>query len=438
MLDSSKRIMVDMSATIIHHGHIRLLKKAAEIGNVIVGLTSDDEIIVNKGYQPELDYEYRKEILDAIRYVDEVVPVPWKLDESILEKYDIDFLVHGNDNVNQISENKLKIFPRTEFISSSILRQNALRSITQINNQKLMLTPGPAAVLYENLMNIKPLFGRGDQEYSMMSSVVLEWIKKLSGQDELVTMQGSATLALELAAHTFVSGKVLLVSTGYYSDRLEKLLPKNCNLTICKYEDLSNVDSSYEWVLCAYTETSNAFKVDLQYIKNIADKSGAKLYVDATGSIGLEDYHYLADIAAFSSCKGLFGLTGASFIAYKSFLTPKSLDSFYFNLETQKNKMTTGPYHALASLYGVIKKHSVFKKRVENSKNKILEKYSDIVRNDNQPLLCTYLEAKVVPNVENIVLYSPRSDLTGSVICHFGEIFHDEVKIDKMIKVFTD
>ena len=40
----NKRVMVDMSATLIHHGHVRLIKKAAEYGDVIVGLTSDEEI----------------------------------------------------------------------------------------------------------------------------------------------------------------------------------------------------------------------------------------------------------------------------------------------------------------------------------------------------------------------------------------------------------
>ena len=39
------RIMVDMSATLIHHGHIRLLKKAAELGDVVVALTSDAEAL---------------------------------------------------------------------------------------------------------------------------------------------------------------------------------------------------------------------------------------------------------------------------------------------------------------------------------------------------------------------------------------------------------
>jgi len=435
MLNSAKRIMVDMSATLIHHGHIRLLKKAAEFGKVVVGLTFDDEIISKKGYQPELSFEHRKEVLESIKYVDEVVAVPWLIDETTLEAHNIDLLVHGNDNSNLISESKLKIFPRTEGVSSTDIRQSVLRAITQINNQKLMLTPGPAAVLYENLKYLKPLFGRGDDEFTRISEAVTNWIKKLSGQDEVVAMQGSATLALELAAHSFVAGKVLLVSTGYYSDRLEKLLPNDCELTICEYEELDSIKGNFDWVLCAYTETSIAFKVDLERVKNKANACQAKLFVDATGSIGLEDNHQLADVMAFSSCKGLFGLTGAGFVAYKSDLNPKDLDAFYFNLNTHKNKMTTGPYHAIASLYGVIEKHNIFKQRVVNSKNTILEKYQDIVRESNQPLLCTYLEGEVVSNDDNIVLYSPRSELSGSVVCHFGEIHTDIVNINNRITI---
>ena len=61
--------MVDMSCTLLHHGHIRLLKKAANLGKVIVALTTDDEILRKKGYTPELNFEQRKEILLAIKYV---------------------------------------------------------------------------------------------------------------------------------------------------------------------------------------------------------------------------------------------------------------------------------------------------------------------------------------------------------------------------------
>tara|TARA_B100000795_G_scaffold165047_1_gene124144 strand:+ start:5570 stop:6877 length:1308 start_codon:yes stop_codon:yes gene_type:complete len=431
-----KRIMVDMSATLIHHGHIRLIKKASEYGEVVIGLTSDDEISSKKGYQPELAFEHRKEILESVKYVTEVVETPWLLDESILVKYKIDLLVHGDDNSNLIPDNKIKIFPRTEGVSSSEIRIKVLKAKTQINNQKLMLTPGPAVVLHENIEYLKPIFGRGDDEYTLMAESVTNWVKELSGQDKLMMQQGSSTLALELAAHSFVEGKVLLISTGYYSDRLEILLPKSCDLTIYKYEDIEKINSKFDWVLCAYTETSTAFKLDLKKIKNKANEVGAKLYVDATGSIGLEDHHELADVMAFSSCKGLFGLTGASFIAYKNDLIPKTKNLFYFNMETQINKMVTGPYHAIASLYGVMKNHPILKNRVKKSKKATLEKWSNLTRDDkNQPLLCTYIEGQIVPNDENIVLYSPRSELSGSVICHFGEIHMDEVYIDKRIEV---
>ena len=431
----SKRIMVDMSATLIHHGHIRLLKKASEFGEVIVGLTTDEEILSQKGYQVELEFDYRKEILEAIKYVDEVVGTPWQITENTLDEFDIDLLVHGDDNSNEISQDRLLILPRTRGVSSTEIRDNAQRSVTQKNNHKLMLTPGPAVVLHENLQYLKPLFGRGDDEYTYISESVTNWIKGLSGQDEVVSMQGSATLALEMAAHTFVSGKILLVSTGYYSDRLEKLLPNGCKLTICKYEELDSIKGNFDWVLCAYTETSVAFKVDLESVKNKVKEFKAKLFVDATGSIGLEDNHQLADVMAFSSCKGLFGLTGASFVAFKSDLNPRDLNTFYFNLNTQTKKMTTGPYHAIASLYGIIKEHNIFKQRVVNSKNTILEKYQDIVRENNQPLLCTYLEGEVVPNDDSIVLYSPRSKLSGSVICHFGEIHTNILNINDRITI---
>jgi cytidyltransferase-like protein len=122
---SEKRIMVDMSATIIHHGHIRLLKKASNYGKVIVGLTIDDEIFSKKGYIPELAFEHRKEVLEAIIYVDEVVEVPWLLNDEILDKYEIDLLVHGDDNSNHIKKEKLLIFPRTKGVCSSDIRQKS-------------------------------------------------------------------------------------------------------------------------------------------------------------------------------------------------------------------------------------------------------------------------------------------------------------------------
>ena len=130
----NKRIMVDMSATLIHHGHIRLLKHAATLCDVIVGLTSDDEVYEKKGYQPELSFEQRKEILESIRWVKEVIRTPWLITETILAKHKIDFLVHGEDNANDVKTGRLVIVPRTKDISSSLLRQRAKSAFNQQKN----------------------------------------------------------------------------------------------------------------------------------------------------------------------------------------------------------------------------------------------------------------------------------------------------------------
>ena len=120
-----KRILVDMSATFLHHGHIRLLKKASKFGNVIVGLTSDNDLKKFKGYTPELSYLQRKEIISSIKYVKEVVKVNFHTDKNDLRKYKIDLLFHGNDLKNIIDKNKVKILKRTKNISSSLLRKKS-------------------------------------------------------------------------------------------------------------------------------------------------------------------------------------------------------------------------------------------------------------------------------------------------------------------------
>jgi glycerol-3-phosphate cytidylyltransferase len=132
MSTQEKRIMVDMSVTLVHHGHIRILKAAKQLGRVIVALTVDEEIRTRKGYIPELAYEERKEILESIRYVDEVVPSNWMLDDAFLDQHRIDLLVHGHDNSNQVRPERLVILPRTQGVSSTLLRARVLEAVGSI------------------------------------------------------------------------------------------------------------------------------------------------------------------------------------------------------------------------------------------------------------------------------------------------------------------
>jgi cytidyltransferase-like protein len=130
---SKKKILVDMSATLLHHGHIRLLKKANKLGKVIVALTKDSEIKKYKKYKPELNFKHRKEILESIKYVQKVIPSNFYITEKLLKKYRINFLVHGNDNKNLVSKSKLIIVKKTEGISSTILRRNSCKCLKKSN-----------------------------------------------------------------------------------------------------------------------------------------------------------------------------------------------------------------------------------------------------------------------------------------------------------------
>ena len=123
------KILLDMSATILHHGHIRLIKKASKYGKVVIGLTKDAQIKKFKGYTPEIKFKHRKEILENIKGVYKVIPSNFYINKKFLSKNKIDLLCHGDDNLNNIDKEKIIIFKRTKNISSSLIRTEASKNL---------------------------------------------------------------------------------------------------------------------------------------------------------------------------------------------------------------------------------------------------------------------------------------------------------------------
>jgi cytidyltransferase-like protein len=426
-----KRIMVDMSATILHHGHTRLLEKASSLGKtVVVALTADREIQQTKGYQPELNFTQRKEILLSLKNVDEVVESPFLITEKFLTSNNIDILLHGSDNNNKISKEKLVVVPRTSNISSSDMRRLSLSAlVSKTNKSKPMFTPGPGCLLPENLLGMKPAFGRKDTDYDNSELFVMNSLKKLSGHKYVTRLQGSATLALEIGISNFVSGKVLIIDSGYYSQRLQQLSQFAQNrkqaITQIKVTDkdkLNEINEKFDWIIATYIETSQGYKNDLHEIKNLCTKSNSKLLLDATASIALEDGHELADVIAYSSCKGLFGITGASFIAYNETRFIKE-DSFYLDITTHIEKKITGPYHQITALEQVLPKIKKIRQAVKDSKEEFTNKFAKYITysEKNQPLIATKVNCTL--SYKTGVHYTPRGKNTGSVVCHFGDVF---------------
>ena len=131
-----KRVLVDMSFTIPHHGHIRLIKKASKLGKVIVALTSDSEIKKKKGYKPELNFRQRKEILESNKHVTKVIKSPWLINDKFIKKNKIDILVHGNDNKNKVTKAKIVLFKRTRNISTNLITKKGYFNLSKIKFKK--------------------------------------------------------------------------------------------------------------------------------------------------------------------------------------------------------------------------------------------------------------------------------------------------------------
>ena len=285
------------------------------------------------------------------------------------------------------------------------------------------------------------MFGRGDKEYAKIEKFVLSNISKISGLKNIARIQGSGSLGIEIMVLNFLYGKILIVDTGYYSDRIRMI----CNyaklnfniikkIKIVNWKNLNEITEKFDWIIACSTETSCGLKVPIKDLYKLKKKTKSKLMLDATASIGLEKDHELADVLSFSSCKGLFGLTGACFICYNVNIY-NDVRSFYLKLSNHVEKKMTGPYHTIYSLYSILKNYVDFRFTVLTNKKKFLKKMKDYLSlpEENQPLLCTHVTKKIFTKNKNIILYQPRNNLKGSVVCHLGEAHLKRLSKGKII-----
>lgn len=93
---NDKTVYIAMSADIIHNGHINLIKKASQLGELTVGVLTDEAIASYKRY-PLMHLEERMEIIGNLVGVSHVIP-QYSLDyEENLRKLHPDYVVHGDD-----------------------------------------------------------------------------------------------------------------------------------------------------------------------------------------------------------------------------------------------------------------------------------------------------------------------------------------------------
>jgi phosphoenolpyruvate mutase len=173
----NKKVYVGMSVDLIHEGHINIIKEAAKLGIVTVGLLTDAAIASYKRL-PYMPYENRKLIISEIKGVDNVIQQNAHSYTENLVKLKPDFVVHGDDwregsqkeirsdviNTLKQWEGKLIEIPYTNNISSSILN----KKIKEIGT-----TPNIRLSLLKRLLKAKPLI-RLNEAHNGLSGLITE------------------------------------------------------------------------------------------------------------------------------------------------------------------------------------------------------------------------------------------------------------------------
>lgn len=125
-----KRILTYGTFDLLHYGHIEILRRAKALGDYLVVAVSTDEFNEIKGKKAYHNYETRKKMLEAVRYVDLVIPEEnWEQKISDVKDYKIDVVVMGSDWENSDRFDYLKEYcevvylPRTEGVSTTKIKQ---------------------------------------------------------------------------------------------------------------------------------------------------------------------------------------------------------------------------------------------------------------------------------------------------------------------------
>jgi glycerol-3-phosphate cytidylyltransferase len=132
-----KKVITYGTFDLLHRGHINLLKRASAMGDyLVVGLSSDafNDVKNKKSFY---SYDERKLVLEAVRYVDEVIPEDnWEQKEKDIAAHGIDIFVMGDDWNGKFDHLKVRCeviyLPRTEGVSTT--RTKAHLRLTESSN----------------------------------------------------------------------------------------------------------------------------------------------------------------------------------------------------------------------------------------------------------------------------------------------------------------
>lgn len=127
-----KKVITYGTFDLLHYGHINLLRRAKEQGDYLIVALSTDEFNWNeKQKKCYFEYDKRKQLLEAIRYVDLVIPENgWEQKISDVKEFKVDKFVMGDDWAGKFdfveaeTEAEVIYIPRTPEISTTQIKKD--------------------------------------------------------------------------------------------------------------------------------------------------------------------------------------------------------------------------------------------------------------------------------------------------------------------------
>ncbi|MBM3207344.1 MAG: adenylyltransferase/cytidyltransferase family protein [Chlamydiae bacterium] len=122
-------VYTDVVGDLFHLGHVEFFKRARALGDYLIVGVLEDHVVEEYKRTPILTLEERVRVIQACKYVDEVIVAPpLRLTENLIKEWNISYVVHGDDFSPELLEDQygtamrlgiLKLLPYTTGISTT-------------------------------------------------------------------------------------------------------------------------------------------------------------------------------------------------------------------------------------------------------------------------------------------------------------------------------
>ena len=174
---NEKTVYIGITGDIIHPGIINIIQKATSYGRVIVGLLTDSAIVSHKRL-PALTYEQRKNVIENIKGVSEVIPQKeWSYIPN-LKELKPNYIIHGDDwKTNYLQKIRAEVFDLMKEIGGEVIEIPYTKGIDSEklfeNTKTIGTNPDIRLKSLRRLINSKPIV-RVLEAHSVLSGLIVE------------------------------------------------------------------------------------------------------------------------------------------------------------------------------------------------------------------------------------------------------------------------